>query len=181
MNERVFNRPPEGLRDPSRMALLELERVVDLTTGNLQAESVLDVGTGTALFAEVFARRKLRVAGIDIKSVMIEEAKKRVPPGEFRIGGAEEIPFEDGAFDIVFLGLVLHETDDPGKALTEARRVGRKRVVVLEWPYVTSEKGPPLDHRIKPEEMDRFAEQAGLPKPDVTALKWLVFYSMEIA
>jgi ubiquinone/menaquinone biosynthesis C-methylase UbiE len=180
MNERVFNRPSESLRDPARMDLLEVERVVDLSTGRLRAESVLDIGTGTAIFAEAFAKRNFHVAGIDIKSAMIEAAKKTVPSGEFKIGGAEKIPFKDGTFDIVFFGLVLHETDDPRQALIEARRVGRKRVVVLEWPYAPDEKGPPLEHKLKPGDINRFAEQAGLGKPETIALRRLVIYLMEI-
>ncbi len=53
-----------------------------------------------------------------------------------------------GAFEVAFLGHVLHETDDPVRALSEARRVTTVRVVVLEWPYVQEEEGPPLEHRL---------------------------------
>jgi ubiquinone/menaquinone biosynthesis C-methylase UbiE len=36
---------------------------------------------------------------------------------------AEELPFDDGSFDVVVATLVLCTVDDPGRALAEARRV----------------------------------------------------------
>jgi len=33
------------------------------------------------------------------------------------------MPFPDGAFDLVFMGLLLHEADDNLAALREAQRV----------------------------------------------------------
>jgi ubiquinone/menaquinone biosynthesis C-methylase UbiE len=36
---------------------------------------------------------------------------------------AEEIPFDDGSFDVVVATLVLCTVDDPGRSLAEARRV----------------------------------------------------------
>jgi hypothetical protein len=42
----------EKLRSPERMALLEVERVVQLTLEGCVADSILDIGTGSGLFAE---------------------------------------------------------------------------------------------------------------------------------
>ena len=181
MNERVFNKDHTQLRDKGRTALLEIDRVVGLSIEHLKAKTVLDVGTGTALFAEAFARHGLKVAGIDISETMIDEAKRLVPTGEFKIGSAEKIPYESQSFDIVFLGHVLHETDDAALALSQARRVGRKRVAILEWPYMEQEKGPPLSHRLKPEDIARFAKQAGLGNVQAIPLRYLSLYLMDIA
>src|SRR5512139_2313250 len=100
------------LRSPERLALLEIEHVIDLCLTAFPAKSVLDVGTGTGLFAEGFVARGLRVAGIDVSPAMIEAARHLVPQARFRHASAEAVPFGDEAFDLAFMGLVLHEADD---------------------------------------------------------------------
>jgi ubiquinone/menaquinone biosynthesis C-methylase UbiE len=180
MNERLFNKEQERLRDPSRLEILEIERVVDLSIDleSLENLLVLDVGTGTGVFAEAFAKRNCRVAGIDINQKMIDEAKRIIPTGNFKLGSAENIPFDKSTFDIVFFGMVLHETDNLLQALTEARRVAKKKAVALEWPYVKGEMGPPLAHRLRSEDVISTAKQAGFKLIEIIALKHLVVYKM---
>src|SRR5271157_1156822 len=144
MNERTYHSGPDRLRELGRMALLEPDRVVRLTCEGVEIRTVLDVGTGTAIFAEAFKRAGLTVAGIDISEEMLAEARRFVPGCDFKLGSMEKIPFPDASFDTVFLGHVLHEADNVATALTEARRVAKNRVAVLEWPYVAEDKGPPL-------------------------------------
>ena len=52
---------------------------------------------------------------------MLTAAKTFVPKGTFLHGTVEDIPLKDKSFDIVFMGLVLHESDDIMKALSESR------------------------------------------------------------
>jgi ubiquinone/menaquinone biosynthesis C-methylase UbiE len=161
-HERRFRGEGDRLRSPERVGRLELSRVVALATEGLASPRVLDVGTGTGLFAEAFVAEGLAVAGIDANPSLLREARRLVPAVQFVAATAEAIPFADQGFDLTFLGLVLHEADDPAAALTEARRVSAMRVVVLEWPYLEEEHGPPLQHRLKPEKVRDIARQAGL-------------------
>jgi len=161
MHARRFHGEPDRLRRPERLALMEVERAADLALEGLEAHSALDVGTGSGIFAEAFARRGLAVSGLDANPEMLPVAQSYVPGGNFKTGTAERIPFPDSAFDLVFLGHVLHETDRPLEALKEARRVARRRVVVYEWPYVDETSGPPLAHRIALERIEALARQAG--------------------
>ena len=62
MHERRFAGSPGMLHSPERLALLEIERVVSLCLEEFPAASVLDVGTGSGLFAKGFAARGLEVA-----------------------------------------------------------------------------------------------------------------------
>ena len=101
------------------MALLEVPRVVSLCREGITADSVLDVGTGTGLFAEAFAKDGCRVTGVDPNAELLAIARKHTA-GVFVVGTAEDLPFEDGSFDLVMMGLVLHETDDRAAALREA-------------------------------------------------------------
>jgi len=180
MNERVFHDEIERLRRPERIERSEIEHVINLSLEGIEAKNVLDVGTGTALFAEHFAKRSLSVCGIDINPKMIEAAGKYVPQAEFKIAGTEAIPYPNGAFDLVFFGYVLHEVDDYLKAIKEARRVCLKRVCVLEWQYKQQEFGPPIAHRLKPEQIISWAEQAGFSSSEIIQLTNLVLYRLEI-
>jgi ubiquinone/menaquinone biosynthesis C-methylase UbiE len=175
-HERRFHGDPERLRSAERVKLLEVERVVTLSLEGAVAASILDVGTGTGIFAEAFAARGLSVSAIDANPELIEVAKGFVPEAEFKEGRAEAIPFADGAFDLAFLGHVLHEADDPVAALREASRVSKIRVVVLEWPYTAEEQGPPLEHRLRVDSVKDMAKRAGLGQVDHLRLTHMDLY-----
>lgn len=177
-HERRFHGEPERLRSPERIALLEVDRVVALSIEGLTSPRVLDVGTGTAIFAEAFAAKGLAVAGIDANSALLEVAGQYAPQAEFKQARAEAIPYGDALFDLVFLGHLLHEADDPLRALGEARRVSRARVVVLEWPHVLEEKGPPLEHRLRVETVLDMAAQVGLDAVEHLRLTHMDLYRM---
>ena len=179
MHERRFHGEPDRLRRPERVALMEVDRTADLALEGLEASTALDVGTGSGLFAEAFARRGLTVSGVDANPEMLPAAQKYVPLGNFRPGTAEKLPFADAAFDLVFLGHVLHETDRPLEALKEARRVSRRRVAVYEWPYIDETSGPPLAHRISPATVEMLAHQAGFSTIEQFQLDHMVLLLLE--
>ena len=177
MHERRFNREIERLRDPERIARLELERVANLALEGLTAvQTVLDIGTGSGLFAEQFAARGLQVTGLDANREMLTAARQYVPSGTFHEGVAEKLPFPDGSFDLVFMGLLLHETDDILAALSEARRVTRQRLAILEWPDEEQSFGPPREHRLSSEKIALLARQAGFKELQWERLDALVLY-----
>ena len=180
MNEKLYDGTVERLRSPERVARLEVERVVTLCLEAADLRSVLDVGVGSGLFAEVFSQRGLGVSGIDVNPQMITTARQFVPQGDFRESTAEELPYPNASFDLVFYGLVLHESDAPLKALQEARRVSRQRVCILEWPYQDGEFGPPLAHRLSPTELADFARQAGFTHLESIPLTQLAFYRLSV-
>ena len=180
MHEKRFDGDIARLRNPARVEMLEVERVVNLCLEKTQLKNVLDIGTGSGLFAEAFARLGLDVSGIDANSEMLKAASEHIPAGNFKEGIAEVLPYPDGSFDLVFFGLVLHETDEPLKAIQEARRVALKRICILEWPYRETEFGPPLTDRLKSETITDFAQQAGCKKIETLNLTNTVLYRLSI-
>lgn len=180
MHERRFNQEIEWLRDPERVAHLEVERVVKLALGDLKnIHTVLDIGTGSGLFAEQFAAKGLQVTGLDANPDMLSAAQQFVPSGTFREGVAEKLPFQDGVFDLVFMGLLLHETDDIEAALKEAHRVSLKRLAILEWPDEDQSFGPPREHRLSYEKIALLAEQTGFKEVNPMRLDNMVLYLMD--
>lgn len=180
MHEKRFNRNIERLRDPERIIRLEVERVVQMSLENLEnVTSVLDIGTGSGLFAEQFAGHGLRVTGLDANPDMLPVALQYVPEATFHKGIAEDLPFPNDSFDLVFMGLVLHETDDTSAAICEAFRVSTKRLVVLEWSYENQDFGPPLTDRVSPEKINEYAALAGCRSVSHIRLNQLSLYLFE--
>lgn len=179
MHERRYQNGVEPLRSPDRLARLEVARVVGLATEGGTIASVLDVGTGSGVFAEAFARAGLRTEGVDASLEMVAAARSLVAGVVFSSGTAEALPYPDLSFDLVFMGLLLHEADDQARALREAARVASRRVAVLEWPYLAQEFGPPFEHRLSEASVRALAGAAGLGRVRVLALEVLVLFLLE--
>lgn len=180
MHERRFNRDISTLRSQQRLEMLEAGRVIALALeGLIQPKAALDVGTGSGIFAEQLAASGLKVSGMDANPDMLAVAREFVPSGTFKAGAAEKMPFADAEFDLVMMGLVLHETDDPLAALREARRVSKQRAAVLEWVYQPQPFGPPLSDRLSPEKIATLSSQAGFHSTRSIPLNKLVLYLMD--
>jgi SAM-dependent methyltransferase len=178
-HDRIFHGDITRLRAPERLARLEVDRTVSLTLEDSAARTLLDVGTGSGVFAEAFASQSLTVTGIDVNETMLAAAKDFVPEGEFILGQAEALPFAAAVFDIIFYGNILHETNNLQTALNEAYRVVRHRVVILEWQYRQEAEGPPLSHRLKPEQIIAAARQAGFSKIESFPLQSMILFRLD--
>lgn len=180
MSKKRFQSNIERLRSPNRLERLEVKRVVELCLDGISVHSVLDVGTGTGVFAEAFMPLVGEVAGIDANPEMIDIAKKYAPTARFRQGLAESIPLADDKFDVVFLGHVLHESDNPLIALIEAKRCAKTRVAVLEWPYQDEQIGPPIENRMKPDDVSELAQKAGFQNVETIPLSHMMLYRLTV-
>jgi SAM-dependent methyltransferase len=91
---------------------------------------VLDIGTGTGKAARVVAKRfpGADVVGVDLAPEMVEEAK-RVLPAElagrvrFQVADGSQLPFPDGAFDLVVLQNMIPFFDELGRIVRPGGRV----------------------------------------------------------
>jgi ubiquinone/menaquinone biosynthesis C-methylase UbiE len=93
-------------------------------------ERVLDIGCGTGEFSVFFNPEMY--TGIDIGKKYIAYAKNNYK-GTFLVGDATDLPFEDGAFQKIFISGVLHHLDDETSdcVLEEVSRVLVKNGVLL--------------------------------------------------
>ncbi|MDH3944000.1 MAG: methyltransferase domain-containing protein [Anaerolineae bacterium] len=74
---------------------------------------VLEIGCGTGLFTDIFAKYAMKVTAVDISPDLIEMAANRALPAEkveFICAGFEQIPGKD-AFDAVVGSSVLHHLE----------------------------------------------------------------------
>jgi demethylmenaquinone methyltransferase/2-methoxy-6-polyprenyl-1,4-benzoquinol methylase len=112
--------------------------MVDAVTAMRPApRRVLDVATGTAGVAMMLAdRTDAEVVGIDLTEQMLRVGRSRVARhgGNDRIrlvcGRAEQLPFEDGAFDALTFTYLLRYVADPAATMRELARVVRPGGVV---------------------------------------------------
>jgi len=178
--DRRFHGNATRLRDPQRIARLEIPRVVELCLEGADLGSMLDIGTGTGLFAQAFAEKGIPATGLDANPEFLAIARDLVPSGTFVEARAEKLPFPDRSFDLVLLGHFLHESDDPLAVLKEARRVALRRVVVVEWPYRQELQGPPLAHRMKPEKVAELSALAGFMRFESFELEHINLFRLDL-
>ena len=87
--------------------------------------SILDVSCGIGNMLEIIGNKvpNAKLYGIDLSESMINFAKHCYPNYFFTIGNAEQLPFENGKFDIVTNSIAFHHYTNPDLFLTEAYRV----------------------------------------------------------
>ena len=94
----------------------------------LRERSFLDVGSGTGQWLtvlEAFGAEPERLAGLDLVESRIERARQRVPGADLRVGDAAELPWDDGAFDVVFQSMMFSSIRDREVRVAAAREIAR--------------------------------------------------------
>lgn len=94
----------------------ELQAAVAAATAGVQAERVLELGTGTGETAlRVRAGQPAaQWIGIDASEAMLARARERLPGADLRLGRLED-PLPAGRFDLVVSVLTVHHLDGPHK------------------------------------------------------------------
>jgi ubiquinone/menaquinone biosynthesis C-methylase UbiE len=92
----------------------------------------LDVGCGPGGLTRELASRvgADHVAAIDPAAQFADACRERNPGADVRVGVAEELPFEDGAFDVALCSLVFAFMRDAAAGAREMARVTRPGGVV---------------------------------------------------
>ena len=98
---------------------------------------VLEIGVGTGTNLSLYPR-SCQITAVDLSPGMMDIARKKAARRglqvDFHVTDAENLPFEDGSFDVVVDTLSTCTITDPVRALREMARVCRKdgRVLLLE-------------------------------------------------
>lgn len=104
---------------------------------------VLDVGCGKAFLLYEFSQvvPGLEICGLDISDYAIEHAKEEVRPF-LRVGNANNLPFDDHSFDLVYSITTLHNLQcfDLDRALREMERVGKQHKYLVVESYRNEEE-----------------------------------------
>ena len=143
----------------------DLDLIVEWAAG---ARTALDVATGGGHVA-----RRLREAGLQVVSA--DPAPGMQPDVICR---AEDLPFADGAFDLVVTRIAPHHFDDVAAAVAEMARVSGDLVVVEDTLYVSEQveeaeklRDPTHVRSYTEEEWRSFLEAAGLEVEEVESFE----------
>lgn len=114
------------------------DRLVDLVEVR-RGMRALDVGCGPGVLTARLVDRlgADRVVALDPSPPFVAAARARCPGADVRQGTAEQLPFDDGSFDVVLANLVVHFMSDPVTGLAEMGRVGRV-VAATVWNHATA-------------------------------------------
>ncbi|MGH3759368.1 class I SAM-dependent methyltransferase [Actinophytocola sp.] len=110
---------------------------------------VLDVGCGTGNLLRSTGKRHrdVELVGLDPDAKALSRAGRKARRAGLRMrldrGFAQELPYPDGSFDVVFSSLMLHHLDGPSKdaLLAEVRRVLRPDGLLVLADAVLEEHG----------------------------------------
>ncbi len=100
---------------------------------------VLDIGCGAGNHMLLLSKMGLDVSGVDASTYMVEQARNRLGRHcMLKTCEAEDLPFEDNEFDMVFMINTLEFVTDPLQVLREAGRVASRQVFIgvfnsLSW------------------------------------------------
>ena len=110
-------------------------------SGRIRAgESVLDVACGTGNTTLMARARGATVTGLDLTPELLAIAQKRAAAEGYddilwKEGDAENLPFPDGAFDVVVSSCGLMFAPDQKKVASEVARVTKRggRIAIQAW------------------------------------------------
>jgi ubiquinone/menaquinone biosynthesis C-methylase UbiE len=106
---------------------------------------VLEIGVGMGADYLEWLKAGAQATGVDFSSASIESARRRCELAgykpELRVADAENLPFLDNSFDVIYSYGVMHHSPDTEECVREAWRVlkpgGQARIMVYHHPSLT--------------------------------------------
>ncbi len=133
--------------------------------------TLADIGSGPGFFALQAAKRVGpggRIYALDIQPIMLEKLTELAETEqlgniEALISEENRLPLPDACVDAALLANTVHELLNPVELLKEAARVLKPDGIlgVVEWRREPMEKGPPVEERLSPDQVESFLRQAG--------------------
>lgn len=91
-----------------------------------EGEKVLDIGAGGGWIGEEVQKRK------NAKVILLDVTDFNQTDLKLVLYSGKNIPFPDNAFDISLLIFTLHHCQDYLRVLEEAKRVAKKKIIIIE-------------------------------------------------
>jgi ubiquinone/menaquinone biosynthesis C-methylase UbiE len=97
----------------------------------LKNKDCLVLGCGSGEDIEDFEGLANKIVGIDISKRQILKASIKFKKHDFIVCDAENLPFRDGSYDVIFCKSILHHLPNITKAITETNRVLRQSGILF--------------------------------------------------
>lgn len=153
--------------------------------------TLLDVGAGDGTLAAAWSARGWAVTACEPEATMRAVSRLRNPGLEPVDGALPDLPFVDGAFDVVVANFVLNHVASPRASAAELRRVSGGAVVATTWtlspswlwaeitaragvePFAGERLPAAEDFERTPEGFARMLREAGLDHVSVVEHEWI--------
>ncbi len=156
------------LNSEERRKILPPEQVLS-EFGLTQGDIVADVGCGIGFFslpAVEFVGEQGKVYALDISSDMIETLQQKKEQKQLNnlipmVTEENNLKLSEHTATFALLSTVLHEAENLHEFLAETKRILQPggKIAIIEWKYQQTEKGPPIDHRLSPEQINKMLEE----------------------
>jgi len=158
----------EKLNHPGRLEDINPEYIWT-SIGAEKAGTIADIGAGTGLFDKEFSRLspQSKIIALDVSPTMIEWMNENVIPSFPNIStllmSESQIPLADDSVDVVVMINLHHELSDEMAILKECYRIltSGGKIAICDWKKKETPKGPPLEIRFEPEEIENQLKTAG--------------------
>lgn len=102
--------------------------VTEMDLSNLKGKNVLEIGSGGGGHSALFKRYGAHVTSLDISEERVTSTAKKLSlvkegTGIAILADAENLPFANNSFDIVYSNGVLHHSENTDKCIDEVHRV----------------------------------------------------------
>lgn len=131
----------------------------------------IDIGSNDGFFSIPAANivgSKGKIYAVDINATAIEKLIENFKDTDITnyvtlVAKAEEAVFGENIADLIFLGTVLHDFEDPVKVLKNAKTMLKRsgKLVNLDWRKKVMDIGPPFDIRFSKSQATKLIEEAG--------------------
>ncbi len=168
-----------------------------------EANTLLDVGCGAGFLSNRLSEEGFEVTGVDLseESLAVAQRYDSTQRVRYEKANAYELPYSDKSFDVVTCMDFLEHVEDPERVIRECARVLRpggvffyhtfnrsalSEAVIIKFVERFVKNTPPRMHVIelflRPEEVLKFCDKAGLENLDLTGLrpKWGSFSPLDI-
>lgn len=103
------------------------------------SKKLLEVGCGAGAFLYPLYEQGIDITGIDYANTSIDVARQMMPEQDFRVGEANQLPFDDNRFDVTLSSSIFHYFPDleyADQALQEMQRITKPggQIAILDVP-----------------------------------------------
>jgi ubiquinone/menaquinone biosynthesis C-methylase UbiE len=124
-------------------SIMEHLAVTEMERFNLQGKLVLEIGSGSGAHSAYFKKLGAKIVSVDITPERINSTAHKLSlmegePSFAFIADAENLPFKDCSFDVVYSNGVLHHAENTDNCINEVYRVlkpGAMLVIMLYARY----------------------------------------------
>lgn len=128
------------------------------------AQTVLEVGCGTAHFTKWLQTEGYQCVGLDISSGMLKEAKRLWGQGSLIRGDGLHLPLPDKSVDLTVFITSLEFIPDAAAALSEATRVARQGILLG---FLNKNSFSAFKRRLQPKRAPLFSSAVFYSLPDI--------------